>query len=368
MKAVRFIAIFGFLLIFNFAGASIICAQTVKDTKTIEPSNKEVVKPTETSDKPTVKPAETSDKTAIKPAEKLVAIPVNLQQERYRIGMHDVIEVTVAKHPELSLGSVRMDEYGRIRLPRIEKSIVAICKTENELANEIRTIYAATYLRDPFVSVVVREQNSQPLSVVGAVKNPGRILTNRRLTLLEVLSFAGGPDYEFAGNTVQVARVGGISGCADNDDSAKNGDDSILFFSYKLPDILKGKTNPVLKPGDIVSVLDADTVYVYGNVNKEGPVKLKEPITLLQAIVFAEGLKPATKSKVRVLRQKEGSLDRDELVYDLDDIKKRKVQDPVLLPNDIVAVSEDPIKNIFRAITKTITNTIPNAAYRVGSF
>jgi polysaccharide export outer membrane protein len=347
MKALRFIATFSFLLIFS----PVIFSQTDKDTK-----------PVENKDAKTVETP--ANKETIKPAERFEPIPIKVQQERYRIGMHDVIEVTVAKHPELSLGSVRMDEYGRIRLPRIEKSILAICKTENELANEIRKIYADTYLRDPFVSVVVREQNSQPFSVIGAVKNPGRFYTTRRLTLLDVLSWAGGPDVEFAGNTVQVARIGGISGCVDKE-AAKTEDETIVFFSYKLPEILKGKTNPVLSPGDIVSVLDADTVFVYGNVNKEGQVKMREPITLLQAIVSAEGLKPASKSKIRVLRQKEGSSDREELVFDLDDIKKRKIQDPFLQPNDIIAVSEDPIKSIVRNITKTIRDGVPSILYRV---
>ncbi len=342
MKAVIFIVTLGFLLVLNFAGAPNAFSQDDKDTKADE----------------------SSDKTVVVPSEKLQAIPITLQQERYRIGLHDVLDVTVNKHPELSLGSVRMDEFGRIRLPRIPSPVTAICKTENELANEIRAIYAATYLRDPFVSVVVREQNSQPLAVVGAVKNPGRFFTNRRLTLLEVISFAGGPDYEFAGNTVQVARVGGISGCTDKA-SAKNEDDTILFFSYKLPDVLKGKTNPVVKPGDIVSVLDADIIYVQGNVNKEGQVKMKEPLTLMQAIVSAEGLKPATKSRVRVLRQKEGSAQREELIFDLKEISQRKAVDPILQPNDIVAVSEDPVQSILRGIVGAVKDGIPSILYRI---
>jgi polysaccharide export outer membrane protein len=98
-------------------------------------------------------------------------------------------------------------------LPRIDASIMAICKTENELAGEIINLYKQSYLRDPYVTVFVKEQNSQPLSVIGAVEKPGNFYTNRRLTLLELLSFAGGQDIEKAGSKIQVARVGGISGC-----------------------------------------------------------------------------------------------------------------------------------------------------------
>ena len=120
-----------------------------------------------------------------------------------------------------------------------------------------------------------------------------------------------------------------------------------------------------MQPGDIVSVLDADEVYVYGNVNKVGAVKMKEPITLTQAIVSAEGLKPTAKSNLRILRQVEGSSDRKELVFDLKDIEKRKVQDPFLEPNDIVAVSEDSSKVILRGIMKTFQQGIPSLFYKV---
>ena len=121
-----------------------------------------------------------------------------------------------------------------------------------------------------------------------------------------------------------------------------------------------------MQPGDIVSVLDADVVYVYGNVNKQGQVALKEPITLTQAIASSEGLKPSTKrNNVRVLRQKAGSLERDEFVYDLDAIDKRKVQDPYLQPNDIVAVSEDKVKSILNGIKSSLTQGLPSIFYRV---
>ena len=121
-----------------------------------------------------------------------------------------------------------------------------------------------------------------------------------------------------------------------------------------------------MQPGDVVSVLDADIVYVYGNVNKQGPVRIREPITLTQAIVSAEGLRPAAnKDKIRVLRQKTGSVDREELVFDLNQIDKGKVKDPYLEPNDIVAVSQDGSKAVLLSVTNMIKSTIPSAIYRI---
>ena len=121
-----------------------------------------------------------------------------------------------------------------------------------------------------------------------------------------------------------------------------------------------------MQPGDIVYIGDADVLYVYGNVNKQGPVKIKEPITLTQAIASAEGLKPATKKdKVRVFRLKEGSMQRDEFIYNLKEIDARKVDDPFLQPNDIVAVSEDTTKSIINALKNGLTQGVPSLFYRI---
>ena len=291
---------------------------------------------------------------------------IKQNEERYRIGLHDVLEVMVYRHPELSQPNIRMDETGRIRLPRIDGSILAICKTENELSAEIINLYKQNYLRDPYVTVFVKEQNSQPLSVIGAVEKPGNFYTNRRLTLLELLSFAGGQDVEKAGTKIQVARVGGISGCKSSV-SAENGEsESVTFFSYVLSDVLKGKENPLMRPGDIVVVLEADQVYVTGNVLKPQSIPLKQKITLTQAIAAAGGILPATKqSEVRVVRQEPGSKVKEEFSFDLNAIRDKKIEDPELLANDIVEVPTDKVKNFTNSFIRAVTGGIGNVFYRI---
>ena len=119
-------------------------------------------------------------------------------------------------------------------------------------------------------------------------------------------------------------------------------------------------------PFDVVSVLDADIIYVYGNVNKQGAYQTREPITLTQAIAKAEGLKGSVKKdKIRVLRGIEVGNSREELIFNLNDIEKRKVPDPFLQPNDIVAVSEDKTRSIIMGFVDSIKGTIPNAVYRI---
>ena len=104
---------------------------------------------------------------------------------------------------------------------------------------------------------------------------------------------------------------------------------------------------------------------VLDNVNKVGAIQMGEPLTLTQAIVSAQGLKPTAKSLVKILRQKAGTSDRDEIIVNIKDIEKRKAQDPFLEPNDIVAVSEDSTKVIIKGIMKTLQNTIPSFIYKI---
>jgi polysaccharide biosynthesis/export protein len=287
------------------------------------------------------------------------------RDERYRIGYQDTLEVSVSKHAELS-GNFNVSSDGTIVLPRIADPVVAVCKTERELANELENKYKY-YLRDPFVNVRAVDSHSQSVAVIGAVEKPGNFFLNRRVRLLELLSFAGGPDIEKAGMNLIVARTGSSSGCREKSDSAYAAvDPDLVFYQFRIKDVLGGKENLWMQPGDIVSVLDADLIYVYGNVNKQGPVKLKQQLTLRQALASAEGMKSASKQdKIRVLRQKGEKGDWEELVFDLRDIDKGKVQDPILLPNDIVAVSEDKVKSILNSVGKGLTGGAGGLFYRL---
>ena len=286
--------------------------------------------------------------------------PIVPGEERYRIGYQDRLTVQVFRHPELTQ-NVEVNPNGTISLFRLTDPITAVCKTEFELANDIAEAYRKDYLRNPEVKVNVSEQRSQSFAVIGAVSKPANYVINRRVRLLELLAYAGGPSKE-AGSRLVVARTGSTSNCKQGESTAA---DDYAYMSFKLKDVLEAKENPEMKPGDVVSVLEADSVYVYGDVVKQGPVVFKEPITLMQAISSASGLRSAAKKdKIRVFRQKPGTVDREELVFDLDKIAKRQAQDPYLEPSDIIAVSEDQAKGILQSIGRTLTGGLPSVFYR----
>ena len=289
-------------------------------------------------------------------------LDANAQSDRYRIGFRDVLDIQVFRHLDLSQ-RVPVSPNGTIVLFRLEHPVIAVCRTERELATDIETAYKEKYLRDPEVNVVVAEQKSQSIAVIGSVEKPGNFFVNRRVHLLEMLAMAGGPNRE-AGTRLLIARTGSSSNCKESNDAPDS--DKVDVVGFKIRDIQEGKETFWMQPGDVVTVLDADIVYMYGNVNRQGSIKIREPITLTQAIVSAEGLKSAAnKDKIRILRQRPGGVDREELIYDLNQIDKGKVKDPYLEPNDIVAVSEDKAKSILQGLANSIKSSVPNVIYRV---
>jgi len=114
------------------------------------------------------------------------------QGQRYRIGAGDVLDIRILNRPQLSREAVRVEGDGMIRMPLIEGEIQAACKSEGELANETAKRYLK-YYRNPQVDVFVKEYHAREVALIGAVNEQGRYQMQRRLRLLELLSFAKGP-------------------------------------------------------------------------------------------------------------------------------------------------------------------------------
>jgi len=282
--------------------------------------------------------------------------------ERYRIGYQDTLQVIVSRHADLS-ATVSVNPNGMIYLPQLDIPFQAVCKTERELSEDIKAELKKSRLKNPYVDVRAVDQKSQAFGVIGAVEKPNYYFINKKLQLLELLAFAGGPNKE-SGTRLLVARTGSSSFCQNDKPITDEANKDIQLFDFKIRDVQEGKVNFPMQPGDVVSVLDADFVYVTGNVNKPGRIPLRNPISLTQALATAEGTKPASKKdSIRILRQKPNSTDREELFFNLKDIQSLKTPDPILQINDIVAVSEDSKKAILQGIVKSVTGGFGNLPF-----
>lgn len=255
----------------------------------------------------------------------------------YLIGPGDVLDIRVFGRPQLTREAVRVDARGMIRMPLIEENIQASCRTEATLAQYIANQYLK-YMRRPQIDVFIREYNSQPVAVVGAVNKPGRFQLQRQVRLLELLTFSGGPT-ERAGRTVQIAHAENAQHCENNAAGEENNATGLNV--YELSDILAGRNeaNLFVRPGDVVSVLEADQVFVVGNVFRPSGIPMKESLTVSRAVAMSGGVLPYTKKdRVRIIRQSNGNAAQQEMIVDLNAIEKKQAEDIVLQPNDIIDV------------------------------
>jgi polysaccharide export outer membrane protein len=290
---------------------------------------------------------------------------VSSEDTRYKIGPGDVLAIIVRKAPELTMEAVRVDQRGMIRIPMIDEAVPAACKTETELARHIATLYLE-YKTNPSVEVFVREFQSRPVAVIGAVNSPGQFRLQRQVRLLELLSFAGGPS-EKAGRVIDIIHTGGPNICETR--PAEGETTRVGLGVFKLNDTLKGKegANPFVQPGDIVSLPEADQVFVVGYVYQPRAINLKDkPITLTRAIAMAGGpQRDAKTSRIRIVRQAPDSDKKQEITVNLRAIQQQKAEDIALLPNDIVEVPSSTGKVIFNALTGVIAPAMANSATRV---
>lgn len=311
---------------------------------------------------PTEKTA--SDNTVAAGTKSAPAVMTSNADDRYRIGPGDILDIRILNRPTLSREAVRVEGNGMIRMPLIETEIQAACKTEGELAKEIADRYLKFY-RKPVVDVFVKEYHSKPVAIIGAVNEQSRFELQRRVRLLELLTYAKGISPK-AGQTINIVHSPPSLICQKAEPDADEA--TTAFSSYKLSETLEGRprANPYVEPGDIITIPEANQVYVVGNVFTPLTIPLKEPITLSRAVAMAGGIKQdSQKDKVRIVRQDPGTGTSKELLVDLTAIEKKRAEDTPLMPNDIIDVPLSGTKSFLRTLLGTVAPSVAQMPVRI---
>jgi polysaccharide biosynthesis/export protein len=284
--------------------------------------------------------------------------------DRYRIGPGDVLDIRILNRPNLSREAVRVEGSGMIRMPLIDTEIQAACKTEGELAREITTKYTKFY-RNPQVDVFIKEYHSRQVAIIGAVNEQSRFELQRRVRLLDLLTYAKGPTPK-AGQTINIVHSPPTLICQKAE--SETADTRSALSSYRLSETLQGypQANPFIEPGDVVTLPEANQVYVVGNVFTPISIPLREPLTLSRAVAMAGGVKQdSKKDKVRIVRQQPGTSTSQEIVVDLSAIEKKQAEDIALMPNDIIDVPVSGGKSFMRTLLGTVAPSVAQLPVRV---
>jgi polysaccharide export outer membrane protein len=158
----------------------------------------------------------------------------------YVIGADDVLAINVWKEPEVSrLVPVRSD--GKISLPLVGE-LTAGGQTPLQLEEAI-TQRLQNYISEPDVTVIVQDNKSQRINILGMVVRPGSYQLTGSATVLDAIAMAGGFKDFAKQKSIYVLRTDA------------SGAEKRMPFNYK--DVIKGKNtqqNIRLEPRDTVVV------------------------------------------------------------------------------------------------------------------
>ncbi|PZP27778.1 MAG: polysaccharide export protein EpsE [Roseateles depolymerans] len=219
------------------------------------------------------------------------AAPAANAPSEYRLGAGDAVRVLVYQNPDLTL-ETRVAETGVISFPLIGNVRIgglSVSAAEQLIADGLRN---GNFVKQPQVTIVLLQIRGNQASVLGQVNRPGRYpieTTDMRLT--DLLATAGG----VAPNGADLVVLTGLRG------------GKAYRLEVDLPSLFSANStaNDVLvQNGDVLWVDRAPLVYIYGEVQRPGPMRLERGMTLMQALASGGGLtQRGTERGIRVHRK-----------------------------------------------------------------
>lgn len=212
----------------------------------------------------------------------------------YRLGAGDVVRIVVYQNPDLTL-ETRVAETGVISFPllgSIRIGGLGVSAAEKLIADGLKN---GNFVKQPQVTLILLQVKGNQASVLGQVNRPGRYpieTTDMRVT--DLLANAGG-----------IATTGSEILVLSGTRAGKPFRMEIDLPSVFGPGAEQGRPNDVvIQNGDVLWVDRAPLVYIYGEVQRPGPMRLERGMTLMQALAAGGGLtQRGTERGIRVHRK-----------------------------------------------------------------
>ncbi len=267
----------------------------------------------------------------------------------------DLIDIDVVGSTEYDWRGTLTDEGFLNFANYSENPIYALCRDEESVAADVAKSLGK-FLREPKVVVKILDRSNRPAAILyGAVKTPRRFRINRPVSLNELIVNSGGFTEKVSGD-IQIFRPKRLN-ClsqikpketpnADGEEKSEKyvdaaEDNNSETVNIKISDLISGKkeSNPQILSGDIVTVFEAQSVYVIGGVVNPKQILFRSQITVSRAIASAGGLtKDALPENVTIFRRE----DKDTKIIEanLEKIKTNPADDIVLKASDIIEVAQ----------------------------
>lgn len=269
---------------------------------------------------------------------------------------------------------VRVDDRGYISLPMISPVRAAGQSPAEMRAALVAELRQAQILKQPLVSVFLKEYQGQRVIVFGAVARAGQYsLSNGKETLVDVLSMAGGlteragnyvlfrpSESDTAGSEPGDALVRGYAVRTVSTAAPQPGAEADLLVLRLFDGERGGNSDWLTLPvrgGDLFLIPEAGQAFVEGEVEKPGPHRLTHGMTLTQLISSAEGLAfPADARRVMLIRTTTSGQGQWEV--DLERIRAQEQEDILMDANDRVVVPATAGKKVAYGVYKFVTAVV----------
>jgi polysaccharide export outer membrane protein len=282
--------------------------------------------------------------------------------KEYRLAANDLVEIKVEKAEELS-GTYRVTAAGSFLMKFLGR-VAAQGKTSEQLATQIADGLRGRYLVDPDVRVTVVQHSGQAYFIQGAVRSPGMFQIQGRLTLLELISIAGGLADNHGSTAYLIRKVKPqaaavqVAGTSESPEADDTSEEAAKFELVKanIAGLLRGTLNNNInvEAGDMITIPPTDVFFVSGAVEAPGSFPLKDGTTLRQAISLAQGPNSkASLSKSVIYREDPATGKQTEIKVDISAVMSGKKEDLIIQPNDIIQIPDSRLKSIRNTVLTT---------------
>lgn len=278
-------------------------------------------------------------------------LALNPSLESYHLGAGDVLEFDVYGLPNLH-SEVEISPNGTGSFP-LTGDIQAADKTVFELKRSLQGALLH-YVKNPQVSLKVKEFKAHKVAVTGAVSRPGLYPLHRiGATVADLIAEAGGRN-DKAGNRVLLIPFAGTGVTnAQNNFGIELDFEDLVGSAVAMPVIIP------LVGGDTIIVPEAGTFEVEGEVKTPGSYKITGKKSVMGAIAAAGGFGYAAKvGEVEVIRDI-GAGKKAYVALNLENIALKGQDDVRVRDGDLIRVPTESGRHVERQIVESI-----NAVFR----
>ena len=195
------------------------------------------------------------------------------------LGIGDVVKISVFQNADLSV-EARISESGQINFPLlgdVEIGGLTVSAAQQRIEKLLRD---GAFVLKPQVTIQTTQIRSSQISILGQVAKPGRY------------------PIDIVGSTVSemIATAGGVLPAgADVVTLVGHRDGKPIKRDIDLPAVLQAgqaQLDVAVENGDIIYVDRAPSIYIYGEVQRPGQLRLERGMTLMQALAAGGGLTP----------------------------------------------------------------------------